>query len=99
MGGIGSRRSNRHPPRRCTRDNHIGPASRPMCIFRPFSRRSDWLASCLGPATSPARDEEEEMSNQSEKSEGTAQRLGGKLKKGIGRVLGNRRLEAKGRAN
>jgi uncharacterized protein YjbJ (UPF0337 family) len=38
------------------------------------------------------------MNNQNEKSEGTAQKLGGKLKKGIGRLLGNRRLEAKGRA-
>jgi uncharacterized protein YjbJ (UPF0337 family) len=38
------------------------------------------------------------MNNQSEKSEGTAQKLGGKLKKGVGRLLGNRRLEAKGRA-
>jgi uncharacterized protein YjbJ (UPF0337 family) len=38
------------------------------------------------------------MSNQSEKSEGTAQKIGGKLKKGVGRLLGNRRLEAKGRA-
>src|SRR5258708_39267295 len=41
---------------------------------------------------------EVEMNNQNEKSEGTAQKLGGKLKKGIGRLLGNRRLEAKGRA-
>jgi uncharacterized protein YjbJ (UPF0337 family) len=41
---------------------------------------------------------EDEMSNQSERSEGTAEKLGGKLKKGVGRLLGNRRLEAKGRA-
>ena len=38
------------------------------------------------------------MSNQSEKSEGTVEKLGGKLKKGVGRLLGNRRMEAKGRA-
>jgi uncharacterized protein YjbJ (UPF0337 family) len=38
------------------------------------------------------------MSNQSERSEGAAQKLGGRLKKGIGRLLGNRRLEAEGRA-
>jgi len=37
------------------------------------------------------------MSNASEKSEGTAQKLGGKLKKGVGRLLGNRRMEAEGR--
>jgi uncharacterized protein YjbJ (UPF0337 family) len=37
--------------------------------------------------------------NKEERSEGTAQKVGGKLKKGLGRLLGNRRLEAKGRAN
>jgi uncharacterized protein YjbJ (UPF0337 family) len=37
------------------------------------------------------------MSNQTEKSEGTAQKIGGKLKKGLGKLLGNRRMEAKGR--
>jgi uncharacterized protein YjbJ (UPF0337 family) len=38
------------------------------------------------------------MSNQGEKSEGAAQKIGGKFKKGVGRLLGNRRLEAKGKA-
>lgn len=39
------------------------------------------------------------MNNHNERSEGTAEKLGGKLKKGVGRLLGNRRLEAEGRAN
>ncbi len=38
------------------------------------------------------------MSNQSDKSEGTAEKLGGKMKKGLGRLLGNRRMEAEGSA-
>ena len=38
------------------------------------------------------------MNDRDERSEGTAEKIGGKLKKGLGRVLGNRRLEAKGRA-
>jgi uncharacterized protein YjbJ (UPF0337 family) len=38
------------------------------------------------------------MSNQSARSEGVAQKIGGKIKKGIGRVLGNERMTAEGRA-
>jgi uncharacterized protein YjbJ (UPF0337 family) len=38
------------------------------------------------------------MSNQSDKGEGAAEKLGGKLKKGLGRLIGSRRMEAEGRA-
>jgi len=38
------------------------------------------------------------MSNQSQRSEGVAEKLGGKIKKSIGRVVGNDRMEAEGRA-
>jgi len=36
--------------------------------------------------------------NQVERSQGKAEQLGGKLKKGIGRVLGNERMQAEGLA-
>src|SRR5215510_11030082 len=38
------------------------------------------------------------MSNRNERTEGTAEKLRGKLKKGIGRILGNPRLQAEGRS-
>jgi uncharacterized protein YjbJ (UPF0337 family) len=38
------------------------------------------------------------MSNQSERSVGTAEKLGGRLKKRLGRLLYDRRIEAEGRA-
>src|SRR3954447_2735166 len=34
--------------------------------------------------------------NQVERSEGKAEKLGGKLKKGLGRILGNERMQAEG---
>lgn len=36
--------------------------------------------------------------NQVERSEGKAEKLGGKLKRGIGRILGNERMQAEGLA-
>lgn len=36
------------------------------------------------------------MSNQSKRAEGTAEKIGGKIKKGVGRVIGNERMEAEG---
>jgi uncharacterized protein YjbJ (UPF0337 family) len=38
------------------------------------------------------------MNNRSEKTEGAAEKLGGKLKKGIGRILGSPRVRAEGQA-
>ncbi len=38
------------------------------------------------------------MRNETQRSEGAAERLGGKIKKGIGRALGNERMTAEGRA-
>ena len=38
------------------------------------------------------------MSNASDRGEGEAQKLGGKIKKGIGKVLGNEQMEAEGAA-
>lgn len=38
------------------------------------------------------------MSNASKRSEGTAEKLGGKLKGAVGKALGNERMEAEGRA-
>jgi uncharacterized protein YjbJ (UPF0337 family) len=38
------------------------------------------------------------MSHQSERIAGAAQKLGGKIKKGVGRALGNDRMQATGRA-
>jgi uncharacterized protein YjbJ (UPF0337 family) len=36
------------------------------------------------------------MSNQSKRAEGAAEELGGKIKKNIGKVIGNERMEAEG---
>ena len=36
------------------------------------------------------------MSNESKRSEGAAEELGGKIKKGIGKVIGNEQMEAEG---
>jgi uncharacterized protein YjbJ (UPF0337 family) len=36
------------------------------------------------------------MSNQSKRAEGKAEELGGKIKKGIGKVIGNEQMEAEG---
>src|SRR4051812_27773315 len=38
------------------------------------------------------------MSNKSEKSEGTAEKIGGAIKKGVGKLVGDRTMEAEGRA-
>lgn len=38
------------------------------------------------------------MSNQDRRSEGATEKIGGKLKKGIGQVVGSERLAAEGRA-
>lgn len=38
------------------------------------------------------------MSNASKRSEGAAEKLGGKLKGAVGKALGNERMEAEGRA-
>jgi len=38
------------------------------------------------------------MSNASKRSEGAAEKLGGKLKRAVGSVVGNEQLEAEGRA-
>jgi uncharacterized protein YjbJ (UPF0337 family) len=38
------------------------------------------------------------MSNQSEKSEGVAEKIGGKIKKGIGAVIGDDQMRAEGKA-
>lgn len=38
------------------------------------------------------------MSNQSKKTEGVAEQLGGKIKQGVGKVLGNEQMTAEGRA-
>jgi uncharacterized protein YjbJ (UPF0337 family) len=38
------------------------------------------------------------MGHQTERIAGTAQKVGGKIKKGVGRALGNDRMEAEGRA-
>ena len=38
------------------------------------------------------------MSHQTERIAGTAQKVGGKIKKSVGRALGNDRMEADGRA-
>ena len=38
------------------------------------------------------------MSNASKRSEGAAEKLGGKIKRTIGKVLGNEQMEAEGRA-
>ena len=39
------------------------------------------------------------MSHHAERIAGAAQKLGGKIKKGVGRALGNDRIEASGRSN
>ena len=36
------------------------------------------------------------MSNQSNRAEGKAEEIGGKIKKGIGKVIGNEQMEAEG---
>ena len=36
------------------------------------------------------------MSNQSQRSEGAAQKLGGKIKKNVGALIGNEQMEAEG---
>ena len=36
------------------------------------------------------------MSNQSKRAEGAAEEIGGKIKKGIGKVIGNEQMEAEG---
>jgi len=36
--------------------------------------------------------------NQSKRSEGTVEELGGKLKEGVGKLVGNERIEAEGKA-
>jgi uncharacterized protein YjbJ (UPF0337 family) len=36
------------------------------------------------------------MSNQSKRAEGAAEELGGKLKKGVGQLIGNEQMEAEG---
>jgi uncharacterized protein YjbJ (UPF0337 family) len=41
---------------------------------------------------------EDHMSNRSNRSEGAAEELGGKIKKGIGKLIGNQRMEAEGEA-
>jgi len=38
------------------------------------------------------------MSNASKRDEGAAEKLGGKIKGGIGRLVGNERMEAEGEA-
>ena len=38
------------------------------------------------------------MSNASKRSEGAAEKLGGKIKRSIGKLIGNERMEAEGRA-
>lgn len=38
------------------------------------------------------------MSNQANRSEGVAEQIGGKIKKGIGRAIGNEQMEAEGKA-
>src|ERR1041385_7847835 len=40
--------------------------------------------------------EERSMKNTQKRSEGTAEELGGKLKKGVGKVIGNEQMEAEG---
>jgi uncharacterized protein YjbJ (UPF0337 family) len=40
----------------------------------------------------------EQMSHQTERIAGSAQKVGGKIKKQVGRALGNNRMEAEGRA-
>ncbi len=44
------------------------------------------------------RHEEEAMSNTSDRNEGAAEELGGKIKKGLGQLLGDEQMEAEGRA-
>ena len=36
------------------------------------------------------------MSNQSKRAEGKAEEIGGKIKKGIGKIIGNEQMEAEG---
>ena len=38
------------------------------------------------------------MSNESDKSEGTAEKIGGTIKKGVGKLIGDEVMEAEGRA-
>jgi uncharacterized protein YjbJ (UPF0337 family) len=38
------------------------------------------------------------MSNESNKSEGTAEKIGGAIKKGVGALIGDEQMEAEGRA-
>ncbi len=38
------------------------------------------------------------MSNQSEKGQGVAEQIGGKIKQGVGKVIGNEQMEAEGHA-
>jgi uncharacterized protein YjbJ (UPF0337 family) len=38
------------------------------------------------------------MSNTSKRGEGTAEKLGGKIKRSIGKLIGNEQMEAEGRA-
>jgi uncharacterized protein YjbJ (UPF0337 family) len=37
------------------------------------------------------------MSNQSKRAEGAAEEIGGKIKKGIGQIIGNEQMEAEGK--
>ena len=39
-----------------------------------------------------------DMSNEQKRAEGDAEELGGKLKKGIGKIIGNEQMEAEGKA-
>jgi uncharacterized protein YjbJ (UPF0337 family) len=38
------------------------------------------------------------MSNESDKGEGTAEKIGGKIKQGVGKLIGDEQMEAEGRA-
>ncbi|WP_437861812.1 CsbD family protein [Sorangium sp. So ce363] len=44
------------------------------------------------------RHEEHAMSNASDRNEGAAEEMGGKIKKGLGQLLGDEQMEAEGRA-
>jgi uncharacterized protein YjbJ (UPF0337 family) len=53
-----------------------------------------WLRNCSSYGHHPFK--EIVMSNESKRAEGAAEELGGKLKKGVGKVIGNEQMQAEG---
>src|SRR5438034_7412984 len=73
-----------------------GPSG-PLCRVEPFEAGkcvARFVLAILGAAEPRGRRRRCSMSNLSVRSEGVVQKIGGRIKKGIGRVLGNQRMIA-----